>query len=104
MELGSKQHGVVNMTRAMEALSPWLNNPRRTIVQVEALVVTAAALLLLQLILGLCKRRWHNSFVKGALLVCDSLMFPLIICTLSMMQSSPVKNSSYPVWAVSEML
>ncbi|CAN6222397.1 unnamed protein product [Urochloa humidicola] len=100
MELGSKQDGVVNMTRAMEALSPWLNNPRRTIVQVEALVVTAAALLLLQLIFGCCKRRWHNSFVKGALLFCNSLMFPLIIYTLSMMQSSPIKNSSYPVWAI----
>ncbi|CAO1948812.1 unnamed protein product [Urochloa humidicola] len=100
MEPGSKQDGVVNMTRAMEALSPWLNNPRRTIVQVEALVATAAALLLLQLILGFCKRRWHNSIVKGALSVCNSLMFPLIIYTLSTMQSSPVKNSSYPVWAI----
>ncbi|CAL5091132.1 unnamed protein product [Urochloa decumbens] len=100
MEPGSKQDGVVNMTRAIEALSPWLNNPRRTIIQVEALVVTAAALLLLQLIFGCCKRRWHNPFVKGALLACDTLIFPLIIYTLSMMQSSPIKNSSYPVWAV----
>jgi hypothetical protein len=27
-------------------------------------------------------------------------MFPLILYTLSIMQSSPIKNSSYPVWAV----
>jgi hypothetical protein len=67
---------------------------------VEALVVTAAALLLLQLIFGHCKRRWHNSFVRGVLLACNSLMFPLILYTLSIMQSSPIKNSSYPVWAV----
>jgi hypothetical protein len=101
MELGSKQDGVVvNTTRAIEALSPWLNKPRRTIVQVEALVVTAAALLLLQLIFGHCKRRWHNSFVRGVLLACNTVMFPLILYTLSIMQSSPIKNSSYPIWAV----
>jgi hypothetical protein len=100
MEAGSNQDGVVNMTRAIEALSPWLNKPRRTIVRVEALVVTAAALLLLQLIFGHCKRRWHNSFVRGVLLACNSLMFPLILYTLSIMQSSPIKSSSYPVWAV----
>jgi hypothetical protein len=27
-------------------------------------------------------------------------MFPLILYTLSIMQSSPIKNSSYPIWAV----
>ncbi|CAL4905031.1 unnamed protein product [Urochloa decumbens] len=104
MELGCKQQqedGVVNdMTRAEEALSPWLNNPRRTIVQVEALVVTVTVLLLLQFIFGSCKRRWHNYLVKGGLWVSNTLMFPLILYTLSMMQSSPIKNSSYPVWAV----
>ncbi|CAN6361908.1 unnamed protein product [Urochloa humidicola] len=100
MELGCKQQEDVNMTRAEEALSPWLNNPRRTIIQVEALVVTATVLLLLQFIFGSCKRRWPNFFVKGGLWVSNTLMFPLILYTLSMMQSSPIKNSSYPVWAV----
>ncbi|CAN6348542.1 unnamed protein product [Urochloa humidicola] len=100
MELGCKQQEDVNMTRAEEALSPWLNNPRRTIIQVEVLVVTATVLLLLQFIFGSCKRRWHNYFVKGGLWVSNTLMFPLILYTLSMMQSSPIKNSSYPVWAV----
>ncbi|CAD6221387.1 unnamed protein product [Miscanthus lutarioriparius] len=96
---GSKQDGgVVNMTRAMAALSPWLNHPRRTIIQVEALVVAAAVLLLLQLILGSCMRRWHKSIFNYAVQA-SKLMNPLIIYTLGTMQSSPIKNSSYPVWA-----
>ena len=99
MEPGSTQDGAVNMTRAMEALSPWLNHPRRTVVQVEVLVVMATALLLLQLILGSCKRRWHHSFVKGALSMCTTLAFPLVLFTLGMMDSFPIKSSSYPVWA-----
>jgi hypothetical protein len=44
---------------------------------VEALVVTAAALLLVQLIFGHCKRRWHYSFVRGVLLVRDWSVFLL---------------------------
>jgi len=103
MEPGSKSKqdsGVVNMTRAMEALSPWLNNPRRTIIQVEGrLVLTAATLLLLQLILGSCKRRWHKSIFNFGVQACNGIMFPLIIYTLGTMQSSPIKNPSYPVWA-----
>ena len=95
MESVSKPDGgVVNMTRAMEALSPWLNNPRRTIIQVEALVLAAAALLLLQFILGSCRRRWHSSFLKYILLVCNGIMFPLNVYTLGTMQSSPIKNSN----------
>ena len=83
MDPGSKQDGVVNMT----------------IIKVEALVVAAGVLLLLQLVLGSCRRRWHNSFLKYGLQVCNGIMFPLNVYTLGTMQSSPIKNSSYPVWA-----
>jgi hypothetical protein len=101
MDPGSKQDGgVVNMTRAMEALSSLLKHRRRTIVKVEVLVLLAAALLLSQLVLGCCKRRWHKSWFKYLLQVPSKLMNPLIIYTLGTMQSSPIKNSSYPVWAV----
>ncbi|KAJ1267357.1 hypothetical protein BS78_07G049700 [Paspalum vaginatum] len=101
MEAGSKQDGeVVNMTRAMEALSPWLNHPRRTIIRVEALVLTTSVLLSLQLILGSCKRRWHYPCLKGGLSLCNTAMFPLVLYTLSTMQSSPIKNSLYPIWSV----
>jgi hypothetical protein len=99
MEPGSNQDGVVNMTRAIEALSPWLKHPRRTIIQVERLVIAAAVLLLLQLVFGCCKRQWHNSFLKYGLQLWTKLMDPLIIYTLGTMQPSPIKNSSYPVWA-----
>ncbi|KAF8769736.1 hypothetical protein HU200_006345 [Digitaria exilis] len=101
MEQGAQQNGVVNMTRAMEALSPLLNNPRRTIVWVETLVTAAAALLFLPLVLGSYNRRWNNSAIKGVLSVSNSVMFPLIVYTLSVMQSSPIKCLIYPVWAAS---
>ncbi|GJN39216.1 hypothetical protein PR202_gb28320 [Eleusine coracana subsp. coracana] len=92
------------MTRAMEALSPLLNHPRKMIIQVEALVTAATALLFLQLILGSCKRRWHNSIVKVVLSLSNAVMFPLILYTLGVMQSSPIKNSVYPVLAVSLLM
>ncbi|TVU37350.1 hypothetical protein EJB05_10659, partial [Eragrostis curvula] len=101
MELGAPNSEVVNMTRAREAVAPLLNNPRKTIHQVEVLVSVAAALLFLQFILGFCKRLWHNSIVSFVLKVCDKAMFPLIVYILGKMQNSPIKNSVYPVWAVS---
>ncbi|KAK3134447.1 hypothetical protein QOZ80_6AG0549330 [Eleusine coracana subsp. coracana] len=104
MEQGSPNGVVVNMTRAMEALSPLLNHPRKMIIQVEALVTAATALLFLQLILGSCKRRWHNSIVKVVLSLSNAVMFPLILYTLGVMQSSPIKNSVYPVLAVSLLM
>ncbi|TVT97988.1 hypothetical protein EJB05_56703, partial [Eragrostis curvula] len=101
MELGTPNSEVVNMTRAMEAVAPMLNHPRKTIVRVEVLVLGAAALLLLQFILGFCKRLWQNSIVSLVLKVCHKAMFPLVVYILSTMQASPIKNSVYPVWAVS---
>jgi hypothetical protein len=97
---GSNQDGVVNMTRAMQALSPWLKHPRATITKVEGLVLAAAALLLLQLFFGIYKRRCRNSFLSTVLRALSKLMEALIIYTLGTMQSSPIKNSSYPIWAV----
>jgi hypothetical protein len=96
---GSNQDGVVNMTRAMQALSPWLNHPRATITTVEVLVLAAAALLLLQLLFGFYRRRWRSSFLGTALRASSKLMDALVFYTLGTMQSSPIKNSLYPVWA-----
>jgi hypothetical protein len=104
-EQGSPTGGVVNMTRAMEALAPLLDHPRRRIIQVEALVTVATSLLFLQLVLGFCKRRrWLTSIVKGVLSLSNAVMFPLILYALGLMQSSPIKNSVYPVLAVSLLL
>jgi hypothetical protein len=98
---GSNQDGVVNMTRAMEALSPWLKHPRRTIARVEGLMLAAAVLLLLQVFFGFYRRRWwRSSFLSTALRASSKIMEALIIYTLGTMQSSPIKNLSYPVWAV----
>ncbi|KXG27354.2 hypothetical protein SORBI_3006G268700 [Sorghum bicolor] len=105
MELVFQQNGVlVNKTRAAEALSELLNHSRRTIIQVEALVTVAAALLFLQLILATWKRRWHNPIVSFVLALCNASLLPLVFYTLSIMQSSPVKNSMYTVWGASLLM
>ncbi|TVT98001.1 hypothetical protein EJB05_56716, partial [Eragrostis curvula] len=78
-----------------------LNNPRQMIAQVEVLVSVVAALLFLQFIFDSSKRLWQNSILSCGLKVCNIVMFPIIAYTLSVMQSSPIKNSVYPVWAVS---
>lgn len=98
---GGANSGVVNMTRALETVSLMLNNPGKTIFQVQVLVSVVAALLFLQFFLDFCKRLWPNAIICFGLTVCNKLMFPLIIYTLGVMLTSPIKNSVYPVWAVS---
>ena len=96
-----EQRGSTNMTKALEALSPWLENPRSIVNQVEAVVLAAAVLLLFQLILCSCRWQSSNAFIQAGAWVSYTMSFPLATYTLGMMQSSPVKNVLYPVWAVS---
>uniref|UniRef100_M8BIH7 DUF4220 domain-containing protein n=1 Tax=Aegilops tauschii TaxID=37682 RepID=M8BIH7_AEGTA len=99
-----EQRGSTSMTKALEALSPWLENPRSIVNQVEALVLAAAVLLLFQLILCSCRRQSSNAFIQAGAWVSYTMSFPLVTYTLGMMQTSPVKNVLYPVWAVSLFL
>jgi hypothetical protein len=94
----------INVTSAPEALSPWLNNPRRTVIQVEVFMSAATALLFLQLLLGSMRRRSSRLFIQGGLWLVYTLQPPLITYTLGLMQSSPVKSRLYPVWALSLFL
>ncbi|PWZ12956.1 hypothetical protein Zm00014a_038265 [Zea mays] len=64
-------------------------------------MLAAAVLLLLQVFFGFYRRRWwRSSFLSTALRASSKIMEALIIYTLGTMQSSPIKNLSYPVWAV----
>jgi hypothetical protein len=94
----------INITSALKALSPWLNNPRQTVIQVEVLMSAATVLLLLQLILGSIRRCSNKLFIHGGLWLVYTLQLPLITYTLGLMQSSPVKIRLYPVWALSLFL
>jgi hypothetical protein len=58
MDSGGQRDGI-NMTRALEALAPYLENPRQTVLRNEGFVAVAAALLLLQIILAPW-RRWSG--------------------------------------------
>ncbi|CAM0958343.1 unnamed protein product [Alopecurus aequalis] len=100
MDHRGQQDDAVNMTRALEALSPYLNDPRQTVIRMEAFVVAAAALLFLQLILGPYRRRSGHWFVQGTLWLAYTASFPLITYTLGQMVASPIKNAMYPRWAL----
>ncbi|XBH93049.1 hypothetical protein VPH35_084060 [Triticum aestivum] len=101
---GMEQQESINITAAMEALCPLLNNPRRTIHQAEAFTSGIMLLLLLQLILGSFRRQSTNFLVQAGTWVTYTVSFPAIAYTLGLMQSSPVKNVMYPIWAVSLLM
>jgi hypothetical protein len=96
----NQQAAGVNLTRALEALSPYLNHPRKTVVRIEAFVLAAVGLLFLQLLLGSIRRWRGHWFVQGVLWVAYTSFFPLITYTLGQMVSSPIKNALYPLWAL----
>lgn len=96
----NQQAAEVNLTRALEALPPYLNNPWQTVVRIEAFVLAAVALMFLQLLLGSARRWCGHWSVQGALWVAYTASFPLITYTLGQMVSSPIKNALYPLWAV----
>ncbi|XP_020157061.1 uncharacterized protein [Aegilops tauschii subsp. strangulata] len=101
---GMEQQESINITAAMEALCPLLNNPRRTIHQAEAFTSGIILLLLLQLILGSFRRQSASFLVQAGTWVTYTVSFPAIAYTLGLMQSSPVKNVMYPIWAVSLLM
>ncbi|VAH39085.1 unnamed protein product [Triticum turgidum subsp. durum] len=90
----------MNRTKELEALSPYLENPRQIVIRNEAFVAMAAAMLFLQLVLGPWRRRSGHWLVQGTLWVAYTLSFPLITYTLGQMVTSPVKNMLYPIWAL----
>ncbi|XBI82309.1 hypothetical protein VPH35_091028 [Triticum aestivum] len=101
---GMEQQEAINITAAMEALCSLLNNPRRTIHQAEAFTSGIILLLLLQLILGSFRRQSTSFLVQAGTWVTYTVSFPAIAYTLGLMQSSPVKNVMYPIWAVSLLM
>ncbi|KAF7087534.1 hypothetical protein CFC21_090716 [Triticum aestivum] len=94
----------MNKTAALEALSPYLNHPRRTVIQAEVFTSGIILLLLLQLILGSFRRQSTNLLVQGGTWMTYTVSLPAIAYTLGLMQSSPVKNVMYPIWAISLLM
>uniref|UniRef100_A0ACD5TGM9 Uncharacterized protein n=1 Tax=Avena sativa TaxID=4498 RepID=A0ACD5TGM9_AVESA len=97
---GGEQLDGINRTRALEALAPFLENPRQTVIRNEGFVVAAAAMLFLQLVLAPWRRRSGHWFVQGTLWVAYNISFPLITYTFGQMVTSPVKNGLYPIWGL----
>jgi hypothetical protein len=90
----------MNMTRALEALAPYLKHPRRTVIVIEALLSSAVFMLFLQLFLAPQRRRSDRWFLQAILWFVYHISFPLMTYTFSQMATSPVKNVLYPFWAV----
>jgi uncharacterized membrane protein len=75
-------------------------SPRGTVIRIEVLVVLAAIMLIFLTIFGSWrqKRSW---FIQNSVLGGYTLSSSLVTYLLGSMQSSAVKSSLYPIWALS---
>uniref|UniRef100_A0ACD5Z961 Uncharacterized protein n=1 Tax=Avena sativa TaxID=4498 RepID=A0ACD5Z961_AVESA len=76
-------------------------NPRVTMIRIEVLVSLVACVLLFLAIFGSRRRRSRNWFLQKGVFVAYTVCFSLATYTLGSMQSSELKSSMYPIWAIS---
>lgn len=76
-------------------------NPRVTVIRIEVLVSLAAGVLLFLAISGSQRRRSRNWFLQKGVFGAFTLSFSMASYILGSMQSSGVKSSMYPIWAIS---
>ncbi|XP_045085341.1 uncharacterized protein [Aegilops tauschii subsp. strangulata] len=76
-------------------------NPRITMIRIEVLVSLVAGVLLLLAIFGSQRRRSRNWLLQKGVFGAFTLSFSVATYILGSMQSSPVKSTMYPIWAVS---
>ncbi|XP_048573950.1 uncharacterized protein LOC125554436 [Triticum urartu] len=88
------------MTWSHDARDLW-KNPKITMIWIELLVSLVAGILLLLACFGSRRRRSRNWFLQKGVLGAYTVSFSLATYTLGSMQSSEVKSSMYPVWALS---
>lgn len=76
-------------------------SPRGTVIRIEVLVVLAAIMLLFLIIFGSWRRKRRSSFIQNGVLGAYTLSSSVVTYLLGSMQSSVVKSSMYPIWAIS---
>ncbi|CAM0876851.1 unnamed protein product [Alopecurus aequalis] len=76
-------------------------SPRGTVIRIEILVSLLAGVLILLNIFGSHRRRSRNWFLQKGVFLAYTLSFSLGTYILGSMQSSGVKSSMYPIWALS---
>lgn len=75
-------------------------SPRVTFIRIEGLVVAAAIMVLFLAIFGSWSRKRRSLFIQKGVLGAY-ILSSLVTYLLGSMQSSVVKSSMYPIWAVS---
>nr|XP_034581299.1 uncharacterized protein LOC117844663 isoform X2 [Setaria viridis] len=90
-------HGVKNWWTTSKH---WWESPRGAVVRIEVLVVLISTSMVFLAAFGSLRRRRLN-FVAQKLVLAAYLSSSLVTYTLGSMQSSLVKSSMYPFWAVS---
>ncbi|KAG2639498.1 hypothetical protein PVAP13_2KG001964 [Panicum virgatum] len=79
----------------------WWKSERGTVFRIEALVVFVAIIMVFLGAYGSRRRRRRSFLAQKVVLAAYCLSTSLVSYTLGSMQSSPVKSSMYPFWAVS---
>ncbi|GJN10510.1 hypothetical protein PR202_ga28609 [Eleusine coracana subsp. coracana] len=88
-------------TTSLYHLRDLWKSPRRTLLHIEALALTAIGFSFLVVAFGSC-RRWSNRWIiQKGFLAANVLSLSLGTYSIGLMQSSPVKSDMYPIWAVS---
>jgi hypothetical protein len=89
-------------------VTPWSSivsdswkGPRSTVILIEVLVSLTAVVLMFLATFGSHHRHRGDKFIQKFLLGAYTLSSSLLTYILGLMQSSPVKSSMYPFWAIS---
>ncbi|CAL4934746.1 unnamed protein product [Urochloa decumbens] len=100
--MGTSNHTVVDYSLVWSnRTKDFWKSPRGTVIRIEVLVVVAAIALLFLAVFGSQRRRSRNFLVQKGILGAFTLSSSLVTYTLGSMQSSAVKSSMYPLWAIS---
>uniref|UniRef100_J3N9L7 USP domain-containing protein n=1 Tax=Oryza brachyantha TaxID=4533 RepID=J3N9L7_ORYBR len=77
-----------------------LNKKTYILFRIEFLVVVATMLFLGMSILDIFRRRFHNSLIKSIFNLSDAVSDSIVLYILGAMQTAPIKNQLFPVWAI----
>ncbi len=77
-----------------------LNKKTYILLRIESLVVIATILFLVMSILDIFRRRFHNSLIKSIFNLLDAVSDSIVLYILGAMQTAPIKNQLFPVWAI----
>ncbi|KAF7849394.1 hypothetical protein BT93_L0847 [Corymbia citriodora subsp. variegata] len=84
----------------MNGIMRFWDHSKRTLAQIELLVIITAILLLFLAIFGSCRRRCSSRMFQRVIFAAYTLSTNVLTYALGLMQNMPFHNELFPVWAV----